>query len=151
VRHPARYAIEGSLSEREPVMEKIDLFRQIIDRGFNQGDLAVADELCAPTLIEHEYLVPPHLRGAEILKFQIQAARTELRYLTLAIEDFVEHEDKVWVRMRGTGSDPRSGKSVVMDVFDICRFKDGKLVEHWGVPDRFALLHQVGALPPRPV
>jgi predicted SnoaL-like aldol condensation-catalyzing enzyme len=151
VRHPARYAFEGSLSEREPVMEKIDLFRQIIDRGFNQGDLAVADELCAPTLIEHEYLVPPHLRGAEILKFQIQAARTELRYLTLAIEDFVEHEDKVWVRMRGTGSDPRSGKSVVMDVFDICRFKDGKLVEHWGVPDRFALLHQVGALPPRPV
>jgi predicted SnoaL-like aldol condensation-catalyzing enzyme len=151
VRHPARNAIEGSLSEREPVMEKIDLFRQIIDRGFNQGDLAVADELCAPTLIEHEYLVPPHLRGAEILKFQIQAARTELRYLTLAIEDFVEHEDKVWVRMRGTGSDPRSGKSVVMDVFDICRFKDGKLVEHWGVPDRFALLHQVGALPPRPV
>jgi predicted SnoaL-like aldol condensation-catalyzing enzyme len=132
------------------MMEKIDLFRQIIDRGFNQGDLAVADELCAPTLIEHEYLVPPHLRGAEILKFQIQAARHELRYLTLAIEDFVEHEDKVWVRLRGTGSDPRSGKSVAMDVIDICRFHDGKLVEHWGVPDRFALLHQAGALPPRP-
>jgi predicted SnoaL-like aldol condensation-catalyzing enzyme len=131
-------------------MHNIDLFRQIIERGFNQGDLAVADELCAPTLIEHEYLVPPHLRGAEILKFQIQAARTELRYLTLSIEDFVEHEDKVWVRMRGTGSDPRSGKSIVMDVIDICRFQDGRLVEHWGVPDRFALLHQAGALPPRP-
>ena len=110
----------------------------------------MADELCAPALIEREYLVPAHLRGAEILKFQIQAARTEPRYLTLAIEDFVEHEDKVWVRMRGTGSDPRSGKSIVMDVIDICRFEDGKLVEHWGVPDRFALLHQAGALPPRP-
>ncbi|MGR4932731.1 hypothetical protein ACIPUD_39110 [Bradyrhizobium sp. CAR08] len=23
-----------------------------------------------------------------------------------------------------------------------------KLVEHWGVPDCFALLHQVGAVPP---
>jgi predicted ester cyclase len=33
---------------------------------------------------------------------------------------------------------------------DICRFVDGKLVEHWGVPDRFALLHQIGALPPPP-
>jgi len=131
-------------------MHKIDLFRQIVERGFNQGDLAVADELCAPALIEHEYLVPPHLQGADILKFQIQAARDEVRYLTLAIEDFVEHEDKVSARMRGRGSDPRSGKSVVMDVMDICRFKDGKLVEHWGVPDRFALLHQVGALPPRP-
>jgi predicted SnoaL-like aldol condensation-catalyzing enzyme len=131
-------------------MNKIDLFRQIIERGFNQGDLAVADELCAPALIEHEYLVPPHLRGAEILKFQIQTARAELRYLTLAIEDFVEHEDKVWVRMRGSGADPRSGKSIVIDVIDVCRFEDEKLVEHWGVPDRFALMHQAGALPPRP-
>jgi len=33
-------------------------------------------------------------------------------------------------------------------VIDICRFENGKLVEHWGVPDRFAALHQVGALPP---
>lgn len=137
-------------SEGGLLMHKIDLFRQIVERGFNQGDLTVADELCAPSLIEHQYLVPPHLQGAEILKFQIQAARDEVRYLTLAIEDFVEHEDKVWVRLRGRGSDHRSGKSVVMDVMDICRFKDGKLVEHWGVPDRFALLHQVGALPPRP-
>ncbi len=72
---PSRVA---KLSEKEPLMQKIDLFRQIIERGFNQGDLAVADELCAPTLIEHEYLVPPHLRGAEILRFQIQAARAEL-------------------------------------------------------------------------
>jgi predicted ester cyclase len=35
-------------------------------------------------------------------------------------------------------------------VVDICRFSNGKLVEHWGVPDRFALLHQAGALPPPP-
>jgi len=56
----------------------------------------------------------------------------------------------VWVRMRGRGSDPRSGKSIAIDVIDVCRFEDGKLVEHWGVPDRFALMHQAGALPPRP-
>jgi predicted ester cyclase len=45
---------------------------------------------------------------------------------------------------------PRSGKPVTIDVIDICRFADGRLVEHWGVPDRFALLHQLGALPPPP-
>jgi hypothetical protein len=32
---------------------------------------------------------------------------------------------------------------VAIDVVDICRFADGKLFEHWGVPDRFALLHQL--------
>jgi predicted ester cyclase len=30
---------------------------------------------------------------------------------------------------------------------DGCRFEDGKIVEHWGVPDRFALLAQLGLLP----
>ena len=33
---------------------------------------------------------------------------------------------------RATGTDPRSGKPVAIDVVDICRFSDGKLVEHWG-------------------
>ena len=42
------------------------------------------------------------------------------------------------------------GPANTTPVMDICRFADGKLVEHWGVPDRFALLHQLGALPPPP-
>ena len=62
----------------------------------------------------------------------------------------METGDTVWARSKATGVDPRSGKPVTIDVMDICRFADGKLVEHWGVPDRFALLHQIGALPPRP-
>jgi predicted ester cyclase len=28
------------------------------------------------------------------------------------------------------------------------RFKDGKLVEHWGVPDRLGLMEQLGMKPP---
>ena len=131
-------------------MSNIELFRKIIDRGFNAGDLSVADEVCSPQLIEREYLVPPHLNGADILKFQIETARKEMQGLRLMIEDHVESGQKVWVRMRGTGTDPRSSRTIGMDVIDICRFESGKLVEHWGVPDRFALLHQSGALPPRP-
>ena len=131
-------------------MSHIDLFRTIIDRGFNRGDVSVADEICAPDLIEHQYLTPPNLRGPEILKFQISAARAEVRGLHLEIEDYVDAGPKIWARMRGTGFDPRSGRNITMQVFDVCRFEDGKLVEHWGVPDRFALLHQAGAVPPRP-
>lgn len=36
---------------------------------------------------------------------------------------------------------------VVADVIDIGRFENGKLVEHWGVPDRFSLLEQLDLLP----
>ena len=59
----------------------------------------------------------------------------------------VVETDDCWARSKATGTDPRSGKAVAIDLIDICRFKDGKLLEHWCVPDRFALLHQIGALP----
>jgi len=131
-------------------MSNIELFRKIIERGFNHGDLSVADEICAPSLVEHQYLTPPNLKGPDILKAQISAARAEMRGLHLEIEDHADSGSKLWVRMKGAGVDPRSGRSITMDVFDVCRFEGGKLVEHWGVPDRFALLHQSGALPPRP-
>ena len=57
--------------------------------------------------------------------------------------------DKIWARMRGTGKAAKSGRDIVMDVFDACRFENGWLVAYWGVPDRFVLLHQAGALAPR--
>src|SRR4051812_28567576 len=128
----------------------VRLFKAIIDRGFNQGDLSVADEVCAAKLSEHEYLAKNDVPGPEILKDQIQTARSHVKGLTQAVEDFVEHGDAVWGRSRCTGTDPRSGKPISITVIDICRFENGKLVEHWGVPDRFAMLHQIGALPPPP-
>jgi len=124
----------------------VQLFRKIIDRGFCQGDLSVADEICATTLSEHEYLAKTHVPGPEILKDQIRDARSSIRDLVLTVEDIVESGETVWARSRATGSDPRSGKPVAIYVVDICRFKNGKLVEHWGVPDRFAVLAQSGVL-----
>jgi hypothetical protein len=147
----AAMAGSWSVRARTPLnMSKIELFRQIIDRGFNRGDLSVADEVCAPNLVEHQYLTPPDLKGPDILKAQISAARAEMQGLHLEIADHAEAGSKLWARMRGTGVDPRSGRSISIDVFDVCRFEGAKLVEHWGAPDRFALLHQAGALPPRP-
>jgi len=130
--------------------DNAELFRFVIERGFNQGDLSVADEVHAEEFSEHEYLAPTGLPGPEILKSQIRAARSEVQGLTLTIEDIVADGEKVWARMVARGSDPRSGKPIQMNVMDVCRFEDGLMVEHWGVPDRFALLHQLGLSPEPP-
>ena len=130
--------------------KNIELFRAIIERGFNQGDMSVADEICAGELTEHEYLAQTGIPGPEILKSQIREARRDVSGLALTIEDIVESGDTVWARMVARGTDLRSGKEIVMTVIDICRFEDGRLVEHWGVPDRFALLHRLGLLPQPP-
>lgn len=42
---------------------------------------------------------------------------------------------------------PPNGKPFQITVYDTCRFENGRIVEHWGVPDRFALLAQLGMLP----
>lgn len=78
--------------------------------------------------------------------------------LKLTIDEMITSGDKVWVRMtsRGRQQGPfmgfaPTGKSFTITAMDVCRFEGGKIVEHWGVPDRFALLHQLGLLsgPPK--
>jgi ketosteroid isomerase-like protein len=129
------------------VVSNRDAFIAIIDRGFSKGDLSIADEICADDLIEHQYPTKTHLAGAEILKDQITSARATVHNLTLVPEQIADVSDAVWALLRGSGIEARSGKPVSFYVMDICRFKDGRLIEHWGVPDRFAILHQTGALP----
>jgi len=42
---------------------------------------------------------------------------------------------------------PPTGRRMQATVFDVVRVADGRMVEHWGVPDRLGVLHQLGILP----
>jgi predicted ester cyclase len=125
-------------------MANVELFQKIIERSFNRSDLTVAGEICAPVIVAHEYFVATDLSSPEILKTQIQKARDEVIDLKLTIEDLVVSGTKVWARSHACGKS-KSGKNVAFMVFDVCRFDQGKLVEHWRVSDRFAALHQSDA------
>ena len=39
---------------------------------------------------------------------------------------------------------PATGRSFEITVMDVIRFADGKIVEHWGVPDQLGMLIQLG-------
>lgn len=59
--------------------------------------------------------------------------------------------DIVWVHYKFTATHTGSfmgneatGKEIAIDVMDIARIENDRLVEHWGIPDRFALLTQLG-------
>jgi hypothetical protein len=87
----------------------LEQFRTIIERGFSQGDLSVADEICANAMIEHEYLAKTDIPGPQILKAQIEDARRSIKELQLTIEATVEAEDTVWARCKAIG-ERRSSK-----------------------------------------
>ncbi len=110
----------------------------------------MADEARAEEFSEHEYLASADIPGPEILKSQIRAAKSEVHGLELTIEDIVADGEKVWARMVGRGRNVRSGRPITMTVIDVCRFEGGRMVEHWGIPDRFAMIHQLGLLPEVP-
>jgi predicted ester cyclase len=38
---------------------------------------------------------------------------------------------------------PASNKSIVMDVIDIVRLREGKFVEHWGIIDMQGVMTQI--------
>lgn len=123
-----------------------EALRQVIERGFGSGDLSVADKFAGDSTVEHEYAAPDVPGGVDLLKAMISEAREHMPDLTMTVEDMVMDGDKVWTRSVGRGTDARTGQPVTLTVFDVCRFANGRIVEHWGVPDRFALLHQAGLL-----
>jgi predicted ester cyclase len=72
--------------------------------------------------------------------------------MSVKVEASDENGDLIWVRVRGQGTatgpffGPPSGRPVDFTVIDVCRIADGRIAEHWGVPDRFAVLAQTGVL-----
>jgi predicted ester cyclase len=124
--------------------------RQVIEEAFNKGNYSVLWDHFDPGFIEHQFGLHPTIEG---MQGDIQFLRRAFPDFTLTIEDMLAQGDQVWLRMTARGTNrggfmgPPNGKSFEIAVFDVCRFKDGKIVEHWGSPDRFALLAQLGLLP----
>lgn len=128
-----------------------EIFRRVIEEGFNRGNLDALDDCFPPSYIEHQFDMPSML--AEF-KGTIRYLRETFAPFHLTIEDMVADGDCVWARLTGRGTNdqpfmgaPPTGRSYAITVIDVCRFEDGKIVEHWGVPDRFHLLAQLGLLP----
>ena len=131
------------------------LVRRLIEEGFNEGNLDVADELISPDLVEHQNYGPNHAPGAEGVKAVIASLRRAFPDFHLAIDDLAVHGEIVWLRMTGTGTNdgsfmghPPTGRRMRTDVFDALRVENDRLVEHWGVPDRLGTLFQLGLAQP---
>ena len=131
--------------------ENTDRLKRLLFEGFGQGDMSVLDQVVAEDFIEHQQGLP---QGREGLKNVIRDLRQAFPDLSYTVVQMVEDEEKVWghFRARSTNEGPfkgqgLTGKVMEIDVIDISRFEDGKMVEHWGVPDRLGTLLQLGFFP----
>jgi predicted ester cyclase len=122
-------------------------FRRLVEEGFSRGSLQVVDQLLAADHVEHQDGMAPKDRSG------VKNAITFLHRLapdfSLTVEATAAQGDLVWGRLtgRGTHTGPGigepTGRRFQITVMDVCRFRDGLIVEHWGVADRFAQMEQL--------
>ena len=82
-----------------------------------------------------------------------QSCAASIPDLHLEIQDTATSGDTTWFRIRATGTNdgpmwgrPATGRPIDITVMDVMRVADGRMVEHWGVADRLAVLKQIGAM-----
>jgi predicted ester cyclase len=127
-----------------------EISRAVIERGFNNGDLEGLADVVAPDMIEHQ---DGATSGIDGLRALITELRTSFPDLHLAIQATSTSGDTAWFRVRSTGTNdgplwgrPPTGRPMDITVIDIMRVEGGRMVEHWGVADRLAMLKQIGAM-----
>ena len=132
----------------------LDIIRQVVEKGFGDADMATIEKLVHPNVIEHQFGRPS---GVESLKTSIQSLAKGFPDRKYTLERYSIDGDIVWVHYLFTGTQlgefagfEPTGNKVAIQVMDIVKIHAGQIIEHWGIPDRFALLSQIGAIK-RPV
>ena len=128
--------------------------RRIPEEMFNRGNLAVADEVIAPDLIEHAALPPGWPSGLAGVKQYVTTLRAAFPDFRYTVEDEIAEGDKVAVRLTARGTHqgewfgiPATRKQATWTETHICRLAGGKVVEHWVEQDNLGMLQQLGAIP----
>ena len=127
------------------------LVQQFFEQVVNQKNLAALAQFVTPGSINHT--VPPGMpqEANQFLGLYLNAFPDA----NVTVEDLMADGDKVVARVsfRGThqgalrGIAP-TGKQIAIMGINIFRIANGKLVEHWGLTDRLAVLQQLGVVPP---
>lgn len=126
------------------------LYRRMIEEGFNKGNLDVVDELVSPDHVNHS----DNVKGLEGYKGFISMYRSAFPDLKMTIEEQVAEGDKVVNRWIATGTHqgelmgiPPTGKAISTTGIYIARLKDGKIIEEWGNFDALGMMQQLGIIP----
>lgn len=135
--------------------ENAERMRRLLDRGWNNDDTAVVDEIVADDFVFRRG-GEIHEGGPELYKDLIAFSKETFPDMEYSLEDVIVGAggDKVVIRWTMTGTHEGEYKGVEptnqrveVEGIEINRFEDGALVETWTHPNWVGFLEDVGALP----
>ena len=116
----------------------------------NAGDIDGFGGLLADDFVEHEALpgFPPDRGGVVAFFKTLRAGFPDMR---MNPDDVLVDGDKAVARATTTGTHqgefmgiPATGRHASWVAFGINRYVDGKMKEHWGLPDVAGIMRQLG-------
>ena len=130
------------------------LVRRWYDDFANAGDLALADELFAPSHAEHAPSLPEPSSGPDGQRRLLLALRAGFPDLRFTVEELIAEGDRVAVRWVARGTHlgefaglPPTGEAVVVLGMASYRIAGGRIAESWVVWDNALLLLQLETVP----
>jgi len=134
----------------------ISHFRQIVKQGLNEGHLSIIDKYISPTVVDHQYYGPGYPRSRGGIKALTAALRTAFPDLHATATTLVASNNgtQTFAIIRTTGTNtgrylglPPTHRKIVLNILESALWKDGVIVEHWGVSDNISLLADMGLFP----
>ncbi|MBZ0285108.1 MAG: ester cyclase [Anaerolineae bacterium] len=135
--------------------------REVLERGFNQGDVTVFDEYMDPAGVDHQE--PPGTNFIEHLKDVVVRMRTAFPDLHFEIHDILAEGDIVAFRSTMTGTHsglfdmvpgrpiPATGRRLAVPHMHFVRVMNGKTTDLWHLWNIPMMMMQIGAMPqPQP-
>jgi steroid delta-isomerase-like uncharacterized protein len=136
------------------VQENKSILRRIFDEIWNEGKVAVIDELYAADAVLHDPFVSKQFRGPEGIKRYTATFRSAFPDVHFTLAAMIGEEDLVVARWiaRGTFTGPLlgikpTGTSGMVTGVTIARLIGGKVVESWEQRDDLGMLRQAGVVP----
>lgn len=147
---PMRTSNESS----DAVEENKAVYARMVEEVVNNGNFDVVDEIFHPDYVDHA-APPGSPPGLEGVKAIFSMFRTGFPDVKFRIDRMVGEGDYVATLVHGEGTHtgqfiefPPSGNHAQWRSVGFFRVEDGKIREHWGIPDLLGLLIQIGVIPP---
>jgi steroid delta-isomerase-like uncharacterized protein len=118
---------------------------------WNEGNLALADELIAPDYVEHTADISEDIVGIDAFKERVTILRTNYPDFNITVEELIVKDDKIVWRWIATGTNtgttndiPPTGKKTRFEGVGIIRVANGKFVERLIYYNEATMLRQLG-------
>jgi steroid delta-isomerase-like uncharacterized protein len=138
----------------EQTSEFIETERRLVAEVFDEGDLAVIDEIHSPDYVGHWFLPQGGEADAEDLKGFVASIHEGFDDFRMDEEFVLAEGNMVTLGYRASGT--HAGEFMGIPATDergetvgimVHRYEDGKIAEGWAVWDTLGLLQQLGVVP----